>query len=581
MKSIFSYHNTVDNTGCSRNTLLKSAKMLALSIILALFLPMFSCTSLDEINEDPNNPVDVPSNYILTYVLTNLSKNYTSLGNYSSNLAGTLQYVQVGITFDASRVNYYDWGTGSWSGYYDLLRNIEIINKNAVRDANPLYEAISLTLRAFIFGMMSDLFGDCPYSESLQASSELYFPKYDDQKEIYKGVLTDLSNANKLLSQSNISSYSIASGDVLYSGNIERWRKFTNSLRLRYCMRLLNKQTDMNALGINIITEFNDAATYAFTSNSDNAKVSYIGTTAANSFQGGALNSANPPYSTKPCATMVDTLKSQNDPRLYRWLNPVLHKWDYNTTKVTAKTVKNIFGDPFSVEYWPATLADKVDTSLYIGLPMGLPLNTTLNFNKGTDNTTYPTERSPFISYLHDRFRKNVETYVQMDLMSYSEVEFLLSEAALRGNFSVTGTAEDHYKNGIVASMNRWGITDGANSFSFSKYYSSAKVNYSAATNKLERILLQKWISSWLGIEPWFDWRRTGYPNLKPGPVAQYGAAMPLRFMYPSPNQDAKYLVNYNAAVEKLEVTTYVPTGQSKDHSYSKMWLLQGTNKPY
>jgi hypothetical protein len=563
------------------NSWTKAIKVLSLTLLMSMILPMVSCDKLDDLNKDPNNPVDVPSNYILTYVLTNLGKSYTSLGNYNSNLSGTLQYIQIGTTFDAARINYYDWKNDSWSGYYDLLRNVDIINKNAVSDANPFFEAISLTLRAFIFGTMTDLFGDCPYSESLQASSGVYFPKYDDQKSIYKGVLIDLSSANKLLSRSDISNYSIASGDLLYNGSSDKWRKFANSLRMRYCMRLLNKQTEMASLGVNIISEFNDAASYVFTSNSDNAKISYLGTTIANSFNGGPLNSANPPFSNKPCATIVDTLKSQKDPRLYRWLNPVLHKWDYNTTKVATKTVKNMFGDSFSVEYWPATLADKVDTSLYIGLPMGLPLNTTLNFNKGSDNTTYPTERSPFISYLHDRFRKNVETYIQMDLMSYSEVEFIFAEAAFRGTLSVTGTAEDHYKNGIVASMNRWGITDGVNSFSFSKYYSSPKVNYSAASNKLERIMLQKWISSWLGIEPWFDWRRTGYPDLKTGPVAQYGPELPLRFIYPQPNQDPKYLINYNAAVEKLEATMYVPTGQTKDHAYSKMWLLQGTNNPY
>jgi len=60
-----------------------------------------------------------------------------------------------------------------------------------------------------------------------------------------------------------------------------------------------------------------------------------------------------------------------------------------------------------------------------------------------------------------------------------------------------------------------------------------------------------------------------------------YGDKLPLRFFYPSPNQDPKYLVNYNAAVDRLEATPNVPTGQSKDHSYSKMWLLQGTGKPW
>jgi len=170
---------------------------------------------------------------------------------------------------------------------------------------------------------------------------------------------------------------------------------------------------------------------------------------------------------------------------------------------------------------------------------------------------------------------------LRMDIMMYSEVEFLLSEAALKGGFSVTGTAESHYQKGIEASMSRWGITSGKNGYNFNTYYNSPNVSYSSASNKLERIMEQKWLAGWLNVEPWFDWRRTGYPDLKTGPVASYGAALPLRMEYPVPNSDEKYMVNYNEAVERLESTIYVPAGQSKDHSYSKMWLVQGTGKPY
>ena len=110
-------------------------------------------------------------------------------------------------------------------------------------------------------------------------------------------------------------------------------------------------------------------------------------------------------------------------------------------------------------------------------------------------------------------------------------------------------------------------------------YYSDPKVSYSGASNKTERIMEQKWIALWLNVEPWFDWRRTGYPALEAGPVAEYGDALPLRFMYPEPNSDEKYMVNYNAAVERLESTIYVPSGQSKDHTCSKIWVDTGYRK--
>ena len=91
----------------------------------------------------------------------------------------------------------------------------------------------------------------------------------------------------------------------------------------------------------------------------------------------------------------------------------------------------------------------------------------------------------------------------------------------------------------------------------------------------------QKWLAEWLSLEPWLNWSRTGYPDLKTGPVASYGAALPLRLQYPTPNSDEKYMINYNEAVDRLEKTIYVPTGQSKDHSYSKTWVIQNTGKPH
>ncbi len=562
---------------------MKTIKTGVIILILAVFMPLLSCLDLDELNEDPNHPEKVSSNYILTYVLTNTAKDYKSLGDYNSVVSGAMQYIQVGTNEGAWKKNHYDWDRGSWSDYYNILRNVELINEYAVVDGNPLFEGISLTLRAFLFGAVTDLFGDCPYSESLQADEEIYFPQYDEQKYIYKGILEDLNKANELLSGSDISDYSgtITSGsDVVYDGDADKWRRFTNSLRLRYCMRLFDKKDEMSAIGVNIIDEFNDAASYAFTSNDDDAVVYYLGTTTENSAPGGPLNSANPPYNSKPCATMVDTLQSINDPRLYRWVMPVQHKWDYNVSEITEKNVVNMFGDSYTVEYRPTTNTS-IDTSLYVGLPMGLAVQDAMNYNKGDDTETYHSERSPYISFMHERYRENSEEYIMMDLMTYSEVEFLLAEAAMRGTFSISGSAEDHYKNAIQASMNKWGIFDGSDGFDFDTYYNNSKVSYSGTSNKTERIMEQKWIALWLNVEPWFDWRRTGYPDLKAGPVAEYGDALPLRFMYPEPNSDENYLVNYNAAVERLEATIYVPTGQSKDHTYSKIWVIQDTGEPY
>jgi hypothetical protein len=214
-------------------------------------------------------------------------------------------------------------------------------------------------------------------------------------------------------------------------------------------MRLYEKRSEMEAAGVNIIAEFSNASTFTFSANSDDAIVKYLGTTRANAAPGGPLNSSNPPYAIKPCATIVDTLQAISDPRLHRWVAPVEHKWDYLTAALANVSITNMFGDKYNVQVRPTTNTG-VDTSFYAGLPVGLSTHDGLNYNKGDDLGTYLAERSPFISMMHERYRKNTDQYIDMDLISYSEVEFLLAEAAMRGGFSISGTAEEHYKNGGI-----------------------------------------------------------------------------------------------------------------------------------
>lgn len=559
----------------------KNYKLILIPSVILLCLTV-SCKKFNEANDNPNSPEKVSSNYILTYVLTQTAKSYYSLGNENSQIAGTMQYIQIGTNENASAVNFYGWGHESWAGYYDILRNVKIINDNAIKDENRFFEGISLIMKSFLYGLMTDLYGDIPYSAALSAEEEVYFPKYDNQAEVYKGILDDLKKAVDLLSSLNPSKDAINAGaDVIFGGNSAKWSRFANGLILRYTMRLYNKKTEMSALGVDIVQLFNNAASGTLTAVADEPTLKYLGTTNDNSTPGGPLNSANPRLYNKPCAKLVNKLLDLNDPRLQRWANPVLRKWDAGVATEQSKTVTNIFGDSYTITLVPAAGVSNVDTSLYVGLPVGLATVDALVYNKGNDGQAYPPERNPYISYVHDRYRQNTDPYVNIKLMTYSEVEFLLAEAAQKGDFTVTGTASQHYKNGIKASMDRYGITGSAAGFDFDAYYNNPDVDLDEASDKLSRIMEQKWIASWMGIESWFDWRRTGLPDLHTGPVAQFGDKLPLRYMYPSPNLDPKYLTNYEAALSNLEVTTHVPQGQSADHSYSRMWLLKSTGKPW
>lgn len=558
---------------------MKRIGVIATGLLVSLFV-FISCENFDEVNTNPNRAEVVSSNYLLSYVVTKTATNYYGLSSPGSIIGGAMQYVQVGTNFRADEVNYYGWKPASWNGYYDILRNNQLIYENSLEDNNLFFRAISLTMRAFVFGLLTDLYGDIPYTSALQAEKGVYFPAYDEQRIVYAGILNDLREADNLLAGLGAGDIVSSTADLIYQGNPAKWQKFVNSLRVRYAWRLSQKTSDMSSQGVNIAEEMRSAAAKAFTGNSDNANIEFLGLTAENSAPGGSLNSANPPYGYKPAQPLVDLLLRTNDPRLQRWVSPVRQKWDSDVSSIKDSIVTNIYGESFSVQFRPKPEDYTVDTSLYVGLPVGLANTVAMNYNKGDDKEVYHSERSPYISMLHPRYRENTDAFLRMELMTYDEVAFILAEAALAGGSGVDGNAEHYYRSGIAASMERWGVS-AAPSFDFEKFYSQSHVDLDAAANPHQRIMEQKWVAAWLRVDGWFDWRRTGYPDLKTGPVAQYGPRLPIRFMYPTPNLDPNYVVNYNEAVGRLEATDYVPEGQSKDHPYAKMWLLQGTSKPW
>lgn len=553
-------------------------KSLIFFLIPILFI-QFACENFEDINTSPNNPEVVSSNFVLTYVLSETAKLYEEQGRYDSNISGAMQYTQRGTEFNSTGPNFYGWGNESWNGYYNILRNNQIIYDNSIEDNHPFFQGIALVMRGYLFGLLTDLYGDVPFKESLQASDDLFFPRYDDQKSVYVGVLTDLKDAVDLLTNLDESQYPIsASSDIYYGGDSSKWLKFANALRMRYAMRLYHKRAEISELDISEV--FRDASSRLFEGNDDNAEMEFIGTTEDNSAPGGSLRSANPNFSVKPSLTLIKVLRELNDPRLDRWVIPVQKKWDHSVQTPTDISVTNVFGETYDVTLMPATV-EGLDTSLYVGLPIGLPSIQAINYNIGNDHASFDPEKNPHVSFLHPRYRMNKESFLNVKLLTFSEVNFLMAEAIIRGDMGVTGSAAEFYKAGIRASMAEWGVLTDAIGFDFESYYNHPGVDLEAATDRLEYILNQKWIASWLRPEAWFDWRRTGYPALETGEITQFGDAIPIRYIYPSPNLDPNYLVNYEDAIEKLEATAFVPVGQSKDHHYSKMWLIQGTGKPW
>ncbi|MEO7693058.1 MAG: SusD/RagB family nutrient-binding outer membrane lipoprotein, partial [Chryseolinea sp.] len=299
-------------------------KLAAFSLIILLVVG--GCKDLDELNINPNapSPEATDLNLLLPTVLTGLGKQVTTLG--FGDLAGVMQHTQK--TGWSSGHNNYDWSSPGqgWADYYGILRNADELYKKAVKGEYVYHEGVSLVLKAYTFGLIADLWGDAPYTEALRAEEGAgYFkPAFDTQQSIYQGILADLETANALLSQEDGKPIN-ATQDVLFGGDLMKWRKFANSLALRYYMRLQAKETEVAKAGILKIV--NAPATYPLiTTADDDANIAYPGLADASAWPTNMVFDISPDgeyMRTKPCATLVNVLKDLNDPRIGVWFDKV------------------------------------------------------------------------------------------------------------------------------------------------------------------------------------------------------------------------------------------------------------------
>ena len=557
-------------------------KNITTNIIAIAFILIFtSCSDFDEINQSPNDVSALSPNFLLSTSTRNVAFAYSDFGYWNSRIPSLLQFYQVGDGYKAEEFNALFWQPGGhspWESIYSYLVDVQAMHDLSVEEGNTFIEATGLVYRAVLIDMLAKTYGDVPFSETNQLDEGIVFPKYDQQKEIYETLLMDLRKAKEMIESIPGSEVPVLDGyDLLYDGDKSKWIKFVNSLRIRMCLLLNNKRGD---LAINIDAEFQDAAQNVFTSNEDNAELEYLGNSPGTSFLGGPFNASELTYARRMGSNFLKTLKGQNDPRMYRWLRPVETNWDKEITAQETVQFTDPLGQTFSITKRPYPNGyDNLDTSLYVGLPIGNKASWT-SYNAGPQASSVEPKTTPFISRLSEIYFQNANEYVTMKIITYSEVEFILAEAAAIGAFGVNN-AENHYKKALEASMEEWGIfEDYVGGFDLNDFYNQESVDLNQASNMHERIMTQKWLSMFFRIEPWYDWRRTGYPEFEiPSDADQ--PALPIRFHYNVPNPpDPQYVAEYNEAIDRLEKTEYVQLS-TNDDIRSKMWLLQGTNKPY
>lgn len=532
---------------------------------------LYSCEDLTELNINPNGVSEEEANVnlILSNVLTNTGTTYNIL-NFDE-LGGVVQHTQ--LVGWHQTFNDYSWANSSirnWNGYYAILRDNELLRKRAIALDLDFHHGVSLVIRAFIFGLITDMWGDAPYSDALQAESgeeKHRFPKFDEQQHIYEGILEELKQANELLSSADGSYRSVVpEADVFLNGKASSWRRFANSLALRYYMRVSDKLPEFSRAGIeNIMSQ--PGSFPVITTASQDVNMAFVGNNSGDSWPSNTVfDASGRDFRIKKMAsTLVDRLQLLKDPRLEVWANKI------------EIPIRVDAGQPAGTDRMeqgirivsPDIIAGiQVDQDLeYVGIPPSVATNPNeYNLNPVPTQEGY----NVHVSYLNDIYKAAKGELLLARLMTAAEVYFILAEAAWKG-WNVGNTAQYYYEQGIRSSLESWKKAD-----QFETYVQQEQVQYN---QELSRIIEQKWIASWtMSSQAWFDYRRTGLPALKAGPVA-LRTQLPLRLPYPE-NELSVNQKNSAEAIERLEVTLH-SQADGKNSAWSKSWLQQGSSKPW
>ncbi|MDR1555744.1 MAG: SusD/RagB family nutrient-binding outer membrane lipoprotein [Tannerellaceae bacterium] len=455
--------------------------------LYGMLMLMAGCTGdFDEMNKNPNTITEVNPALLLPKMqretINSEAFNYQRGENLFANLY--CQWISNSISyFNSDRYEYNDgWVTSAfWNPYYTYVLK-DILDIKSMAETYPEYEEmyhIARIVAALSLARTTDIFGDIPYSEAGRGMDK---PKYDAQKEIYYDILNELKEATTALSKGfAVEQKKYGASDIYYGGNVEKWIKFGNSLRLRFALRISfadpekAKQEGEAALASALMGSMDDKA-YTVTA---------------------TVNDGHPLF----------VISNWNEFRMSATLEKVLKTWS---------TVP----DPRMECRWGVTVQSIQEGTPDIkGIPNGLPSDQLPDYNSASN--PWGLLWAPTWNSEHIKPTSFTQAYL-FDIMSYSEVCFLKAEAAVRG-WTNAGSAQANYENGIRASFNEARLDVSPDIYSTANdevYIRTGNVQWKEADDfetKLEKIITQKWISLFPnGTEGWAEVRRTGYPRLTP-----------------------------------------------------------------
>lgn len=504
----------------------KNKNIIKYMFLAVLGLSAVACKKdFSEVNTDPIGKREVEAHQLLAPALVNVL-NTNMVRNWNFN--NQLMQVTVEINDSEGRVFRYDIRRNvadyTWNNWYINLTDLKDIYTIASQPnkLNKSYQAISLIAQSWVYSLLTDTYGDIPYSQANQGKDFNLQPVFDKQKDIYADMFAKLEQANTLLKDATPI---VATSDPVYQGDISKWRRFGNSLYLRLLLRVAGKAEVATTARAKIkeIVDTNPAEYPVIENNTQTAKILWNGT-----------NSSTAVYSS-PFMINIRAVDFRNMPICDFFLGRLVN-WDYPMVEPTLGTG----GGP----RWGIDRGADGWVGISSGYSPGSGVVMQSHFNSDAETPaklTLQTDRNTGI------------------IMNSAEVAFIKAEAAAKG--WISGSPATYYHKGIADGIIYWMPTyiTGPTDAKFITYINTAGIQWDptlplddltfGSKSQMEMILLQKYYANFLvDMQQWFEHRRTGHPILPKGLGLVNGGKMPARLNYPLITQSTNP-TNYKNAV--------------------------------
>lgn len=497
-------------------------KIFKLLFLVISLWGLSACTKdFEEINTNPNAPtVDkaAPDQLLTNAVESMTNRVHEIFLGHEMGECWVQHMAKVQYT-DEDR---YIYRTGvvnnTWSSFYAANgKDADLIYQLGVARGHENYQGVALVLKAYIMSVLTDLHGDVPYTQAFQGDLGVLQPTYDTQESIYRDIIDKLDDANTLLDPAGEE----IAGDILFENDIDMWKKFANSLRLRLLLRMSSRDaafvtTEMTKMVVTNAADyplFERTGAYGY----DPANPGSVASLAAvgNPGEDASLHYLGSSPNNNP---VNENRKTRDD-----------HRMSENFIDLLLST----YGD------WRVFIFAKPSggTNEFVGIPNGLTSAAAAAFNGGG---------LPNTSKISDYF---TEATSPGQLITYSELQFILSEATKRGY--ITGaphTAQVYYEEGVVANFEQYreflqqmfddhpnyGGQGNPAGYTVDDELNWALTGGAPWDDTYQLIAEQRYIAMFgQGLQSWFEWRRTGFPVLTPAAAGANGGKIPVRVPYP------------------------------------------------